>query len=72
MLGLCILAHYVWAICWPIVSLVIAVVMTVVWVLRKIVKVLGNVTYQVQKLCGGTPESVDADYYGPGTGNKLI
>jgi hypothetical protein len=31
-LVLCIVAHYVWAICWPIVSLVIAVLMTVVWI----------------------------------------
>ena len=68
-IGLCILAHYVWAICWPIVSLVIAVVMTIMWILRKTVRVAGRAMYHVQKLCGGTPEAVDADYYGPGTGN---
>jgi len=67
--GLCILAHYVWAICWPIVSLVIAVVMTIVWILRKTVRVVGKVMYHVQRFCGGTPEAVDAEYYGPGTGN---
>ena len=25
--------------------------------------------YHIQRACGGTPEAVDAEYYGPGTGN---
>ena len=67
-LGLCIVAHYIWAICWPIVSLIIAIAMTVIWVVRKIVKVAGRIMYHLQKLLGGTPEAVDAEYFGPGTG----
>ena len=66
---LCIVAHYVWAICWPIVSLMIAIVMTIIWVVRKVVRIAGRVMYHIQRACGGTPEAVDAEYYGPGTGN---
>eukprot|EP00438_Fugacium_kawagutii_P014165 Skav213278 [mRNA] locus=scaffold2944:132640:149231:+ [translate_table: standard] len=68
-LGLCVMAHYVWAVCWPVVSLVIAILMTVIWVVRKGVRVAGGVMYYLQKLFGGTPEAVTADYYGPGTGS---
>ena len=67
-LTLCIVAHYVWAICWPVVSLLIAVLMTMVWAVRKLVRVLGGAMYYLQKAFGGTPEAVDAEYYGPGTG----
>ena len=66
---LCIVAHYVWAICWPVVSLLVAIVMTVVWVVRKAVKLAGKLVFHTQRLMGGTPEAVDAEYFGPGTGN---
>ena len=68
-LTLCVVAHYVWAICWPIVSLVIAIVMTFIWVVRKVVRVAGRVMFHLQRACGGTPEALDAEYYGPGTGS---
>jgi hypothetical protein len=48
--------------------LLIAVLMTMVWAVRKLVRVLGGVMYYLQKAFGGTPEAVDAEYYGPGTG----
>ena len=67
-LGLCIAAHYIWAICWPIVSLFLAIAMTVIWVVRKVVKILGRIMFHVQRLLGGTPEAVDAEFCGPGTG----
>jgi hypothetical protein len=68
-LVLCIVAHYVWSVCWPIVSLVIAVLMTVVWIVRRAVRIAGRVMYHLQRFFGGTPEAVDAEYHGPGTGS---
>ena len=65
---LCVIVHYVWAICWPVISLVGAVVMTVVWIVRKGLRVAGSLMYHLQRLCGGTPEAVDAEFFGPGMG----
>ena len=65
---LCVVIHYVWAICWPVLSLVGAVVMTVVWLLRKGLRIAGSLMYHLQKFFGGTPEAVDAEFCGPGMG----
>lgn len=67
-LMMCVVAHYVWAVCWPIVSFVVAFVMTIVWILRKVVRLTGRGVFTCQRLLGGTPEAVNADYYGPGYG----
>ncbi|CAK9112136.1 Tyr recombinase domain-containing protein, partial [Durusdinium trenchii] len=68
LLGCCIIAHYIWAVCWPVVSLVCAVMMTVVWLARRLLRALGGVVFVVQRFLGGTPEASMADYFGPGTG----
>ncbi|CAK9050400.1 Tyr recombinase domain-containing protein [Durusdinium trenchii] len=65
---LCIVAHYVWALCWPVLSLILTIGMALVWLVRKTVKILGNMAYRGQRLLGGTPEAGDADFMGPGMG----
>ncbi|CAK9050617.1 Tyr recombinase domain-containing protein [Durusdinium trenchii] len=65
---LCIVAHYVWALCWPVLSLILTIGMALVWLVRKTVKILGNMAYRGQRLLGGTPEAGDADFVGPGMG----
>ena len=67
-LCLCLVAHYVWAVCYPAVSLVVGLVLTVVWVLRGVLKIAGKVLFYAQKLAGGAPEAVDVSYIGPSTG----
>lgn len=67
-LTVCLLAHYAWAVAWPIVSLVMAVVMTGVCLLRGCVRLLGTCGVVVQRAFGGAPEAYGAEYYGPGTG----
>ena len=67
-LCLCLVAHYVWAVCYPAVSLLVGIVLTVVWVLRAILKLAGKILFYAQKLAGGAPEAVDVGYIGPSTG----
>ena len=64
-LSCCIVAHYIWVVCWPVASLLCAVVMTIVWLARFVCWEFACTT---QKWLGGTPEETMADYYGPGTG----
>ena len=65
---LCLGAHYIWAVCYPVVSLVLAVIMGVVWVLRRVLKTVGTLFFYVQKWTGGAPEAADVEFHGPGTG----
>eukprot|EP00435_Cladocopium_sp_Y103_P064105 s1381_g25.t1 len=67
-LGLCLIAHYIWSVCYPIVSLVVGCLMAIVWVLRKILKVAGTCCFWIQRMCGGSPEAAETDFIGPGTG----
>ena len=69
LVAICIVAHYLWAFCWPVISLIIATVMAVTWVARKMMRIVGSVVFRLQRALGGTPESVDAEYFGPGTGS---
>ena len=65
---LCLVAHYVWAICWPVISLCTAVIFGVVWVVRSFVRKLGTLIYWAQRAAGGVPEATGAEFIGPGTG----
>ena len=65
---LCIIAHYVWAVCYPVVSIIMAVLMAVVWTCKKILKMIGTVVFYSQRWAGGAPEAADAEFHGPGTG----
>ena len=68
LLGVCLAAHYIWAVCYPVVSIVIAVVMTLAWCLRKVLKVVGTIFFYLQRWSGGAPEASGLDFIGPGTG----
>ncbi|CAE7036810.1 unnamed protein product [Symbiodinium sp. CCMP2592] len=68
LLLLCMGAHYLWALCWPVLSLISVVVMGVVWLVRAIVRKLGTLVYWAQQAAGGVPEASDAEFLGPGTG----
>lgn len=67
-LCLCLVAHYVWAVCYPAVSLVVGIVLTVIWVLRGVLRIVGKVLFYAQKLAGGAPEAVDVSYNRAGDG----
>eukprot|EP00435_Cladocopium_sp_Y103_P002944 s2186_g1.t1 len=64
----CLVFHYVWSVCYPVVSIVMACLMAVVWILRKILKAIGTVFFYAQRFSGGAPEAADAEFHGPGTG----
>eukprot|EP00435_Cladocopium_sp_Y103_P043965 s974_g12.t1 len=67
-LTLCLAAHYVWAVCYPVVSILVGMLMAVIWVLRRVLRLVGTVFFYVQKYAGLAPEAADVDYVGPGTG----
>ena len=62
------MAHYMWAICWPVISLCSAVLMGIIWIARTTVKKLGTLVYWAQRAAGGVPEAAGANFQGPGTG----
>ena len=68
LLVVCLMAHYMWAICWPVISLCSAVLMGIIWIVRAIVKKLGTLVYWAQRAAGGVPEATGAEFLGPGTG----
>ena len=65
---LCLGAHYIWAVCYPVVSLVLAVFMGAIWILRRLLKSVGTVFFYAQKWAGGAPEAADVEFHGPATG----
>ena len=68
LLLLCLGAHYLWALCWPVISLATFLVMGLVWVVRALIRKLGTLVYWAQRAAGGVPEAAGADFIGPGTG----
>ena len=65
---ICVVVHYVLALCWPIVTLACGVVLTVFWLLRTLLKCFGRVAYYAKRWSGGVPEATEATFIGPGTG----
>ena len=57
-----------WAVCYPAVSLIVGLILTVVWILRSLLKAAGKLLFYIQRLAGGAPEAVDVNYIGPATG----
>ena len=68
LLLLCLGAHYLWALCWPVISLVTFIVMCLMWVVRSAIRKLGTLIYWAQRAAGGVPEAAGAEFLGPGTG----
>ena len=63
-----IATHYVWAVCYPIVSVLVAVVVAVFWLLRRLLRAVGTAFFHVQKWSGGAPEASGVEFHGPLTG----
>eukprot|EP00438_Fugacium_kawagutii_P035496 Skav226807 [mRNA] locus=scaffold2056:134273:145141:- [translate_table: standard] len=68
LLVVCVAAHYLLALCWPVVSLVVGCIVTLVWLLRTMVKCCGRTMFLVRRLSGGAPEAETAEFFGPDTG----
>lgn len=64
LLAMCLAAHYVWAVCYPVVSILVGLIMAVIWVLRRTLRAVGTVFF----LVGLAPEAADVEFVGPGTG----
>ena len=45
----CLIAHYIWAVCYPVVSIIVACLMAVVWVCRKMLRLVGTVIFHVHR-----------------------
>lgn len=69
-LGLCLVAHYIWAVCYPVVSVVVALVMALIWLCRKLLRWLETSAFWLQRVTGGSPEASEAEFHGPGTGRR--
>ena len=67
-MGVCLVVYYFFALCWPVVSLMLGVIFTLLWIGRTMVKICGRVVFSVQRLCGKVPEAADAQFFGPDTG----
>ena len=67
-LFVCVAAHYIFALCWPVVSLLMGILLTAFWVVRSLLKCCGRAVYYTQRLCGGVPEAAEAEFFGPDTG----
>ena len=66
--SICVVIHYLFALCWPIVSLILGVFLTAAWLVRTCLKCFGRLGFFIQRLCGGVPEVTGASFIGPGTG----
>ena len=68
LVSLCVAAHYILALCWPIVSLLVGIGLAAVWLVRSLVRCCGRTAFWVHRWSGGAPEALVADFFGPGTG----
>ena len=57
-LVLCVslVAHYIWAVCYPVVSLFVGLGMALIWLCRKLLRVLGASVFWVQRITGASPK----------------
>ena len=68
LLGACLVAHYIWAFCYPFVSVLMALVMALVWVCRRFLRMFGTMAFHTSRWMGGVPEAAEAEFHGPGVG----
>ena len=68
LLFVCVIIHYLLALCWPVISLLMGIALTLVWLVRTTLKCCGRVMFVTQRLTGGVPEAVDASFFGPELG----
>jgi len=70
LLMVCISVHYVLALCWPIVSLMVGMVATAIWVVRNLIRCCGRAAFYTQRWSGGVPEALGATFIGPEVGES--
>ena len=68
LLFLCLAAHYIWAVRYPVVTVMVALLAAVLWILRRFMRTIGTVMYHTQRWVGGAPEADDVEFWGPLTG----
>ena len=68
-LFLCLAAHYMWAVCYPVVTVFVGLLMAILWLLRRFLRTFGTITFYVQQWLGGAPEVDDVEMWGPATGS---
>ena len=69
LMTLCVAAHYILALCWPIVSLLVGIILAAIWIVRSLVKCCGRTAFWIHRWSGGAPEALVAEFFGPGTGS---
>ena len=68
LMGICLVLHYFLSLAWPLCSLVIGTFLTIVWVVRGLVRCCGRTAFYAQRMAGGVPEVTGATFIGPDTG----
>ena len=52
----CLMAHYAWTFCWPVVSLLLATLSALIWLVRKGTRLMGWLLFWAHRSLGGAPE----------------
>ena len=68
LMAVCLVLHYFLSLAWPLCSLLIGTILTVVWFVRACVRCCGRVAFYTQRMAGGVPEITGATFFGPDTG----
>ena len=45
LLVICVITHYLFALCWPVVSLIVGLFASLVWLVRTVMKCFGRLAY---------------------------
>ena len=65
LMAICIVLHYFLSLAWPLCSLAIGTLLTVVWVVRAMVRCCGRVAFYTQRMAGGCARSDGSDFHWP-------
>eukprot|EP00435_Cladocopium_sp_Y103_P041030 s1496_g11.t1 len=68
LLTVCVITHYLFALCWPVVSVLVGIIVTFIWLVRTALKCCGRAAFYAQRITGGVPEAAEADFFGPEMG----
>ena len=60
-----VMAHYMFALAWPAVAIALALVRTVVWLLRSVVRLCGFCRFKASRWTGAVPEATGVTWEGP-------
>ncbi|CAK8992070.1 Tyr recombinase domain-containing protein [Durusdinium trenchii] len=68
LMAICLILHYFLSLAWPLCSLLIGTILTMIWIVRACVRCCGRGAFLIQRLTGGVPEMTGANFIGPATG----